>query len=108
MRVRGRERERVELTNFLTSSYVPSNYVKKEKRSLLDKLMPKKTKRVNSRVNSNEISTNRDLGDIDNNINNLTIQSDHSHENLNTSNSTSELIKTKQKALVKYKYSAKK
>ncbi len=101
---REREREYILLS---LKSYVPSNYVKKEKRSLLDKLMPKKTKRVNTN-NSSDISS--DLNIIDISINNSTIQSDQSiNDNLNTSNNSSlNDSKIRQKALVKYKYSAKK
>ena len=64
--------------------------------------MPKKTKRVNTSINSNDLSS--DLNDV----NNSTIQSDQSIDNLNTSNNSSNDVKNKQRALVKYKYSAKK
>ncbi len=91
------------INNFSLHRYVPSNFVKKEKRSLLDKLMPKKSKRVNS-ATSSDIS--KDLSDlnIDTSNNNSTLQSDQSNENLNISSE----FKQKLKAIVKYKYSAKK
>ena len=67
--------------------------------------MLKKSKRVN---NGNAYEITKDLSDLNliDNVINSTIQSDNSNDNLNTSNSSE--LKQKQKALVKYKYSAKK